>query len=180
MYFYINKLSSLLYSLFYKLYYSKIISSKNLIFCRGKFNVIPFKKGKLKILLGEGSYFKSSVIVQGKGVLKIGDNSYVGSYSVIGVNNKISIGNNVMIADSVSIRDSDHQFSLRNVPMRNQGIVSKEIIIEDDVWIGYGAVVTKGVKIKKGAIIGANSVVTRDVDEFCIVGGVPARLIKTR
>ena len=67
-----------------------------------------------------------------------------------------------------------------NIPMKNQGIHTSPIIIEDDVWIGYGAVITKGVTIRKGAIIGANAVVTKDVPEYAIVGGVPAKIIKYR
>ena len=64
--------------------------------------------------------------------------------------------------------------------MKNQGIHTSPIIIEDDVWVGYGAVITKGVTISKGAIIGANAVVTKDVPKYAIVGGVPAKIIKYR
>jgi len=85
-----------------------------------------------------------------------------------------------MIADAVSIRDTNHNFKNINIPMRNQGINTSPIIIKDDVCIGYGAVINKGVTIGQGAIIGANAVVTKDVPEFAIVGGVPAKIIKYR
>ena len=86
----------------------------------------------------------------------------------------------MMIADSVSIRDTDHEFSKLYEPMINQGIKTAPVIIKDNVWIGYGAVINKGVTIHSGAIIGANAVVTKDVPENCIVGGVPAKVIKQR
>lgn len=85
-----------------------------------------------------------------------------------------------MIASSVSIRDTDHRFDRLDIPMISQGIVTAPIVIKDNVWIGHGAVITKGVTIESGAIIAANAVVTRDVPANAIMGGVPAKLIKYR
>src|SRR5574344_312875 len=85
--------------------------------------------------------------------------------------NNIKIGKNVIISENVIIRDSDnHQI--------NDSIISKPIVIEDDVWIGMGAIILKGVTIKKGAVIAAGAVVTKDVLENTLVGGNPARVIK--
>ena len=85
-----------------------------------------------------------------------------------------------MISNAVSIRDTDHDFQKINVPIFNQGIITSPVFIGDYVWIGYGAVITKGVTIGKGAIIAANAVVTKDVPEYAIVGGVPAKIIRMR
>ena len=93
---------------------------------------------------------------------------------------KIVIGDFVMIADNVSMRTDEHSSARTDIPMAEQGGISGEIIIEDDVWICYGAVITNGVRIGKGSIIGANAVVTRDVLPYSLVGGVPAKLIKNR
>ena len=139
-----------------------------------------YNKLGLKILLKGKNTIHSNVIIQGSGNLEIGERTFIGSFSIIGVNEQIIIGKDVMIADSVSIRDTNHNFKNINIPMRNQGINTSPIIIKDDVWIGYGAVINKGVTIGQGAIIGANAVVTKDVPEFAIVGGVPAKIIKYR
>lgn len=91
------------------------------------------------------------------------------------------IGNNVMIAPNVSILSKTHHHDDVSIPMIMQGeTVSNAPIICDDVWIGRNAVVMPGVNIGKGAIVGAAAVVTKDVEPFSIVGGVPARFIKYR
>jgi acetyltransferase-like isoleucine patch superfamily enzyme len=168
--------------LYFKIRYYKTIKFEGIASIEGRLLINKFNKktSKLKIILKEKSRIKKDVIIQGCGNLIVGKRSYISSFSVIGTNSKITIGNDVMIADSVSIRDTDHNFERTDIPMRNQGIKTAEIIIEDDVWIGYGAVITKGVHIGKGAIVGANAVVTKDVPEFAIVGGVPAKVIKFR
>ncbi|WP_281753092.1 acyltransferase [Neptunitalea chrysea] len=137
-------------------------------------------KNNLKVHLGKNVTILDYVIIQGSSSLYIDDNSFIGEFSVIGVNKEIKIGKNVMIAQAVSIRDTDHEFRNVTKPMKYQGITTSAIFIEDDVWIGYGAVITKGVKIGKGSIIAANAVVTKDVPEGSIVAGVPARVIKKR
>lgn len=134
----------------------------------------------LQIRIGNKVTLFNYVLIQGSSILTIGNETFIGSYSVIGVNESISIGNHVMIAQAVSIRDTDHEYNNTEVPMRNQGITTAPIVIEDDVWIGYGAVITKGITIGKGAIIGANAVVTKNVPPYAIVGGVPAKIIKYR
>lgn len=144
--------------------------------------LIPFwwEKTKLRIIFKPNSRIKSTVIIQGSGTLVIGENSYISSFCVIGVNNSITIGKNVMIADGVSIRDTDHNFSDINIDIIKQGKSTQPITIQDNVWIGHGAVITKGVTIHSGAIIAANAVVTKDVAKNTVVGGVPAKLLKHR
>ena len=85
--------------------------------------------------------------------------------------NSIKIGNNVVISENCIIRDSDNH-------KINDNEISKPIIIEDDVWIGMNSTILKGVKIGKGAIVAAGSVVTRDVPQNVIVAGVPAKVIR--
>lgn len=165
--------------LFFK--YRKIIKKEGSVKIDRYVEIRSFGKQKsLKILFKGNNTIKHGVIIQGKGDITIGKNSFIGSYSVIGCNDKIIIGDNCMIAQSVSIRDTDHNFVDCNIPMIDQGIVTDSIIIENDVWIGYGAVLTKGITIGNGSIIAANAVVTKDVEAYSIVGGVPAKLIKKR
>ena len=93
---------------------------------------------------------------------------------------RIVLGNDVIIAPNVVMRSSDHVTKSLDKPIRQQGHNSKEIIVGDDVWISANATITGGTRIGQGAIIGAGAVVTRDVEPFTIVGGVPARFIKMR
>lgn len=78
-------------------------------------------------------------------------------------NEKISIGKDSLIAEGVTIRDQDHQFDLTEIPIRLQGSTTDAIIIGEDVWLGAKATILKGVRIGDHAIIGANSVVTKDI-----------------
>lgn len=139
-----------------------------------------FDTTTLQIEMRAASRLNDNVTIQGCGHFILGENSFLMPYTIICVNEKISIGKNVMIADFASIRDDDHRFDSVDIPMIEQGMATSPIIIEDDVWIGHGAIVLRGVKIGTGAIIAAGAVVTKDVPAFAIVGGVPAKIIKYR
>lgn len=178
----IRKLSNRFWTIVFKFKYFPFVKLERGAYVqeRVKLNLFWLNNQPLKLVLRKNSYIKNDVIIQGSGYIEIGENSYISSYSVIGVNEKIIIGKNVMIGDNVSIRDTDHNFVRSDIPMIRQGITTSPIIIEDDVWIGHGAIITKGVKIGKGAIIAAGSVVTKDIPAYSIVGGVPAKVIKYR
>lgn len=114
----------------------------------------------------------------GKGV-EIGDRSGLGVNCKVG--SPLSIGNNVMMGSNVLILTVGHKFSDVSIPMIRQGnLPAKKVTIGDDVWIGDRAIILPGVNIASGSIVGAGSVVTKDVPEFSIVGGVPARIIRNR
>lgn len=110
--------------------------------------------------------------------ISIDDYSSIGDYAYI--QGKLSIGKNCMIAPKVSFLGSNHNHDRKDIPMNAQGETSKGIIVGDNVWIGYNAIIMDGVKISDGAIIAAGSVITKDVDQDMIVGGVPAKNIKRR
>ena len=139
-----------------------------------------FNLKKIKVVLKLKAYIKRNTIIQGSGLLEIGENSYISSFCVIGVNEKIVLGRDVMIADCVSLRDTNHEFVRTDIAIAKQGMNTAPIFIGDDVWIGHGAVITQGVTIGTGAIVAANAVVTKDVAPYTIVGGVPAKLIRSR
>lgn len=114
-----------------------------------------------------------------------GNDIRIGDYSGIGINARIqgplSIGDNVMMGPDVIIYTKNHESIRTDIPMTKQGVTEpKKVIIEDDVWIGARVIILPGVTIGKGSIIAAGSVVTRDVEPFTIVGGVPAKKIKSR
>ncbi|HWV70259.1 MAG TPA: acyltransferase [Pseudosphingobacterium sp.] len=112
--------------------------------------------------------------------LKIGNNSNIGSYAYIGCSGYIEIGDNVMISPRVSIYAENHNFSELDSPMKEQGVTREFVKIEDDCWIASNSVVLAGVTIGKGSVVSAGSVVTKDVPPYSIVGGVPAKVIRTR
>jgi len=92
----------------------------------------------------------------------------------------LSLGDKVMVGPNVVMDTSRHNDARTDVPMQDQGMAYAPIAIGDGVWIGANAVVTCGVTVGRGCIIGAGAVVTRDVPDFAVVGGVPARLIRMR
>lgn len=109
----------------------------------------------------------------------------IGDYSGIGANcflpNNIIIGKYVMMAPEVFIANNNHEFVDISTPMCFQGYrESKITIIEDDCWIGRRVIMTPGRHIGKGTIVAAGSVLTKDFDEYSIIGGNPAKLIKKR
>ncbi len=86
-----------------------------------------------------------------------------------------------MIAPNVSILNSTHKYEQVDIPMIEQGEETNlNPVIEDDVWIGRNVVIMPNIKIGKGSIIGSGAVVTKNVEPYSIVGGVPAKLIKKR
>ena len=113
-----------------------------------------------------------------------GKNISIGQYSQINENVFIQgakIGANVMIAPNVSILSKGHNFSDVDTPMIMQGKTEEVLpIIEDNVWIGRNVVIMPGVHIGAGSIIGAGAIVTKNIMNNSIMGGVPAKLIKSR
>jgi len=92
----------------------------------------------------------------------------------------IEIGDNVSIAHGVTIMSTEHIFDRIDIPIKDQGTYGEKVIINENVWIGAKAVILAGVTIGRGSIIGAGAVVTKDVSQDVIVGGVPAKLIRKR
>jgi acetyltransferase-like isoleucine patch superfamily enzyme len=108
----------------------------------------------------------------------------IGNYTEINpgtcIYGRVIIGSYVMIAPNVMIAGGNHSKLLNNVPMIFQKCTEKGIIIEDDVWIGANSVILDGVTIKKGAVVAAGSIVTKNVQSNAIYAGNPARIIKFR
>jgi acetyltransferase-like isoleucine patch superfamily enzyme len=117
-----------------------------------------------------------STINNGVGHVLIGNNTGIGlSNTIIG---PVTMGNYVMLAQNIVISGLNHGYEDIMLPPRSQKVVTKQIIIEDNVWIGANSVITAGVTVGKHAIIGAGSVVTKDIPPYCVAVGNPARVIK--
>jgi acetyltransferase-like isoleucine patch superfamily enzyme len=108
----------------------------------------------------------------------IGEHSLIGEYNVIRGQGGVTIGNRVYTSPMVQLVAVNHVFDDPSRPFIEQGITARGITIEDDVWIGSGAIVTDGTTVGKGAVVAAGSVVTRDVPPHTVVGGSPARVLR--
>ncbi|MCC6483567.1 MAG: acyltransferase [Armatimonadetes bacterium] len=111
---------------------------------------------------------------------EIGNGSNIGAFAYIGAAAGIKIGSNVMMGPRVSLLAEQHNIERLDIPMKRQGTSRKGIVIEDDVWLGASCCVLDGVTVGRGAVIAAGAVVTKDVPQYAIVGGVPARVLRTR
>jgi acetyltransferase-like isoleucine patch superfamily enzyme len=115
-----------------------------------------------------------------EGVVSIGAKTVLGQECTISAYQHVSIGRECVIADRVMLIDFDHGVVEVDRPIRLQGIYKRDVRVGNNVWIGYGACILRGVTVGDNAIIGTNAVVTSDVPANAIVGGAPARLIRMR
>jgi acetyltransferase-like isoleucine patch superfamily enzyme len=112
--------------------------------------------------------------------LRVGSRSNIGPFGYIGCSGYIEIGDDVLIGPRVALLAENHVTADPNTPIKDQGVARSFIRIEDGCWIGAGTVVVAGVTIGHDSVVAAGSVVTADVPPFRVVGGVPARLIRSR
>ncbi len=110
--------------------------------------------------------------------IRIGRDSLIGEYNVLRGQGGITIGDRVYTAPLVQMLAVNHMYDDPERPMVEQGITAEGIVVEDDVWIGAGAIITDGVRIGRHAVVAAGAVVTADVPPYTVVGGVPARALK--
>jgi virginiamycin A acetyltransferase len=142
-----------------------------------------------KVRIGKGTQINNSIIV---GQAEIGNYTSInGPHSfIMAKHNNVKIGNYTSIAHNVSILEYSHNLHSLSTSLLNKKITGRssiedtcskgEINIGSDVWIGAGAVVLSGTRVGNGAVIGANSVLTKDVPDYAVVAGNPADIIKYR
>jgi galactoside O-acetyltransferase len=153
---------------------------------------------RVYLSVGENCILSAAVIFESsEGSVRIGDRTYIGSDTSIISRNQVTIGNDVTMAWGITIYDhNSHSFDwcqrarvvdhfYRNFGKPDcfekidwTGVASAPIIISDRVWIGFGALILKGVTIGEGAVVGAYSVVSRDVEPYTVVAGNPAVLVR--
>src|SRR5215204_2008010 len=115
-----------------------------------------------------------------EGTVSICAKSVLGQDCTISSFQHVSIGRECVIADRVMLIDFDHGMVEVNRPIRLQGIYKRDVRVGNNVWIGYGACILRGVTVGDNAVIGTNAVVTRDVPANAVVAGVPARVLRMR
>jgi acetyltransferase-like isoleucine patch superfamily enzyme len=112
--------------------------------------------------------------------LVIGSDVGIADGCQLNAGGEIEIGNGVLIGPCVLIWSQNHAYEDRDLPIREQGYKWSKVTIEDDVWIGAGAIILTGVRLSRGTVVAAGAVVTRSTDCYSIVAGVPARLLGMR
>lgn len=142
--------------------------------------VLILKSGKC--LIGKGTCIErgAEIIVSEKAFLSIGDNTGIGSFCNIRCDGRIKIGDNVLIAQFVSIVDGLYEFKSKNIQISKESYKAEDVSIGNNVWIGVGVVILPRTNIGDGAVIGAGSIVTKDIAPYSIVVGNPARSIGYR
>jgi acetyltransferase-like isoleucine patch superfamily enzyme len=142
---------------------------------------------KQGIVLGNNVSIHRNTIIECTGVIRelgeglvIGNNVGIAQNCFIQVRGFVSIGSNVMFGPNVSIFSENHGFEQTDVPMIKQPTMRKGVTIEDDVWLGTQSVILDGVTIGKGSIVAAGAIVNMSVPPYSIVGGIPAKIIKSR
>ena len=131
--------------------------------------------------LGRNSCIECTGVIRNLGEgIEIGENVGISPNAYIGARGGLKIGKNTIMGPNVSIHSENHIFKDINIPIRLQEEKRKGIIIGEDCWIGAKTVILDGVIIGNGVVIAAGSVVNKDVPDYAVVAGVPAKIIKNR
>ena len=127
------------------------------------------------VWVGEGTKIRCH-----EGIVEIGTKTVIGQEVTISAYQHVRIGAECVIADRAMFIDFDHVVVDPEAPVRLQGIYKRDVVVGSNVWIGYGAQILRGVTIGDNAIIGASSVVTRDIPANAVAVGTPARVVRMR
>ncbi|MBD3374899.1 flippase-like domain-containing protein [candidate division KSB1 bacterium] len=129
-----------------------------------------------QVLLG-----RSTVLSTRNGQIEIGDFSNIGANCRLGTTSRLVLGKYVLLAANCYVGGAQHKFDRCDIPIMRQGYDSKGgVVIEDDVWLGAGVTILDGVKIGTGCVIGAGSIVTKDLPPYSIARGIPAKVVADR
>jgi acetyltransferase-like isoleucine patch superfamily enzyme len=147
--------------------------------------ISPMLDGHKRIFLGSNVFVRKNTWLAAHPVtgdescqLLIGDGTYIGNFCHIYASAKIEIGKKVLIADRVYISDNVHGYKNVQLPIIDQPVEQVETVkIDDGAWIGENVCII-GASVGKNSVIGANSVVTKSIPDFCIAVGAPAKIIK--
>ncbi|HEX5308757.1 MAG TPA: acyltransferase [Solirubrobacteraceae bacterium] len=115
-----------------------------------------------------------------EGEVSIGAKTVMGQECTVSAYQHVSIGRECIVADRVMLIDFDHGVVEVERPIRLQGIYKRDVRVGSNVWIGYGACILRGVTVGNNSVVGTSAVVTKNVPENAVVGGVPARVLRMR
>lgn len=123
--------------------------------------------------------FPAVRILMPKGI-KIGENVVISHGTIITTAGSVTIGSNVLIGYGARILSANHKIPENRGLIWGAGHETSPIVIDDDVWIGANAIILPGIRIGKGAVVAAGAIVTKNVEPYSIVAGVPAKIIRMR
>ncbi len=135
---------------------------------------------KTLLKCGESLYVHPHVAIYFPQNVELGDNVYFNRGVFITARENVKIGSNVLIGPYTVINSGNHSYKDPSKLIRSQGHKAFPIIIENDVWVGAQSTILPGVTIGEGAIVAAGAVVTKNVEPYTLVAGVPARVVKRR
>ena len=138
--------------------------------------------GGTKVIVSKNCHIGKYVCFWGGGVIKIGENSSIGSYSAIFASKEggVTIGDNVNCARNMYVIDANHGFKDKNVLICKQPLEVEKVTIGDNCWIGANCTIIKGAEIGSGCVVGACSLVNKKFGNDVVIAGVPAKVIKER
>lgn len=134
--------------------------------------------GDGKIIIGKSYIQNQTKLHAAGGILKIGNNVTIGAYGFLNAGGNIVIEDNVLCADKVNIVAENHGYVDVTVPIRDQACTHDKIFIGAGSWLGINVTVLAGTRIGKNSVIGANSVVKGKFEDYCVIAGNPAKIIK--
>ena len=169
--------SRLLFFRLFKGSYFKSIGSKTKFYGKVRFGSVEnnITVGN-KCMIGHDVFFSAVKGAQ----ISIGDNCSINTGGHIVATQNIIIKNNTHIGEYCSVRDQNHAFDNLNILIHKQGFSGKPIIIGENCWIGRGVMITPGITLGDGCVVGANSVVTKSFASNSVIAGIPATLIRKR
>ena len=134
-----------------------------------------------RVNIGQYSIIEATGVIRdiGKG-FRIGNDSGLGAYSFVGAAGGVTVGDNVIMGQRIGFHSENHNFERTDIPIKEQGVTRKGIVIEDDCWIGANVVFLDGAHVGHGCVIAAGAVVRGEIPPYSVVGGVPAKVIKSR
>ena len=150
-----------------------------LLFLGRRLEIQIGRRGRVRfgrfVWIGDGTKIRCH-----EGEVLIGDKTVLGQECTISAYQHVRIGEQCVIADRAMFIDFDHSMAETERPIRVQGIYKRDVDVGSNVWIGYGASILRGVSVGDNSVIGAYSVVTKDVPANAVVGGIPARVMRMR
>ena len=154
-------------------------STAGMLFLGRRLELQTGRQGQIRfgrfVWIGDGTKIRCH-----EGVVEIGDKTVFGQECTVSAYQRVRIGEQCVIADRAMFIDFDHGVAEVERPIRVQGIYKRDTVVGSNVWIGYGACVLRGVRVGDNSIVGTNAVVTKDVPANSVVGGVPAKVLRTR
>ncbi|MFD2516574.1 acyltransferase [Salinimicrobium flavum] len=160
---------------FVKFMWSLILPFDGYVFKAFRYCILKAKAKKV----GDNVSISANVKIKYWEKFSCGSNVSIHDFCYIDCDGGVTIGDNVSIAHSSSLISANHTWELVKTPIKYNPLIKKGIIIKDDVWVGCGVRILDGVNIEERTVVAAGSILNKNFPGECVVGGVPAKILKT-